>query len=112
MKLMNSVGRERKSPVPSATPKTGLLDSVGGEVTLGNLLRAHDERMENGGRAFVKLRGHTSEPANAHLHLHGLRRFHVRGFARCGAVLALACIAHNLRKLAAKATTERILLAS
>jgi hypothetical protein len=112
VKLMNSVDRDRKSLDPSAIPKTGHPDSVNDEVMLGDLLRAHDERMENGGKAFVKLRGHTSEPANAHLHLHGLRRFHVRGFARCGAVLALACMAHNLRKWAAKAMAERISLAS
>lgn len=81
-------------------------------AAIAEAVRAHDARMRAGGKEIAKTRGHLSESANAHLHQHGLRRFHVRGFVRCGAVLTLACMAHNIRKWALLATTERVLMAS
>ena len=55
-------------------------------------------RMREAGPEISRFRGYTVEPVNGQLKQHGLRRFHVRGLARCGTVLALACIAHNLMK--------------
>jgi len=68
--------------------------------------------MEKQGKELMKLRGHTSEPANAHLKQHGLGRFHVRGLARCGIVLTLGCIAHNLMRWRACAAAAALKFAS
>ena len=54
--------------------------------------------MEQDGEKMRKFRGSTIEPVNGQLKQHGLVRFHVRGLARCGTALTLACIAHNLMK--------------
>ena len=107
------IDRESRAQTPSSpsTAENGALDDAD-MPAVAEILRAHDARMESIGKKLTILRGHTSEPANAHLHLHGLGRFHVRGFDRCGVVLTLSCMAHNMRKWAMKVATERILLAS
>ena len=69
---------------------------------LARLLQALDDRMKQVGDAVLKFRRETIEPVNAQLKQHGLGRFHVRGLARCEAVLTLACIAHNLIKWKAR----------
>ena len=79
---------------------------------VARILDAHRERMENDGADLITLRGHACESANAHLKQHGLARFHVHGLARCGAVLTLACIGHNLMKWAARAAVQRMTLAA
>jgi hypothetical protein len=68
----------------------------------GLLLQAHAARMKEVGDAVLRFRRETVQPANAHLKQHGLGRFHVRGLARCAAILTLACIAHNLTKWKAR----------
>jgi len=111
-------GRRVKIPVTIAArapPHGSLPEDIGADspppAEVVRVLQAHKQRMEQQGAELIKLRGCTSETANAHLHKHGLGRFHVRGQARCGAVLTLACVAHNVRKWAA-ATAATALLAS
>jgi transposase len=62
------------------------------------LVQALDARMQQDGEKMRKFRASTVEPVHAQLKQHGLRRFHVRGLARCSSVLTLACIAHNFMK--------------
>lgn len=63
------------------------------------LLAAQRERMASpAGVAALKVRGLTSEPANAHVKTHGIDRYHVRGLAKCSVILLIACLAHNLIK--------------
>jgi transposase len=69
-------------------------------------------RMKESGDAMRKLRSSTVEPANAHIKQHGLRRFHVRGLAKCATVLTLACMAHNLMKWNARRRTLELKLAA
>ncbi|MGH7645955.1 MAG: transposase [Gemmatimonadales bacterium] len=71
-----------------------------GEVT--QLLHALDARMREMGDRIKTFRSTTIEPVNAQLKQHGLRRFSVRGLARCATVLTLACIAHNVMKWKAR----------
>ena len=77
---------------------------------LGDLLQALEDRMKQVGDAVLKFRRQTIEPVNAQLKQHGLGRFHVRGLARCAAILTLACIAHNLKKWKARETARSIRL--
>lgn len=112
-------GRGRRVRV-SGAPKTLLSETTvapededapnaqGDEIA--QLLKAHEARMQERGDELMKLRGYASEAANAHLKQHGLYRFHVRGMARCGTMLTLACIAHNLMKWAKRAATQRMKL--
>lgn len=66
------------------------------------LVQALEARMEQEGDEMLKFRGCTVEPVNSQLRQHGLGRFHVRGLGRCGTVLTLACIAHDLLKWKAR----------
>jgi transposase len=66
--------------------------------TLDVLIREHEARMNDIGPNVMRFRGQTVEPVNSQLKQHGLGRLHVHGLARCGVVLALACMAHNLMK--------------
>ncbi len=74
---------------------------------LAALLRARDERMKDRGDELRRLRGATIEPVNAQLKQHGLGRFHVHGLARCGAMLMLACIGHNVMKWKARLDAKK-----
>jgi len=69
---------------------------------LALLIQARDKRMEEVGKAMMKLRGSTVEPVNAHIRQHGLGRLHVHGLSRCQNALTLGCMAHNLLKWRAK----------
>jgi len=102
-----------KVPAPHSTPR--LQDGEVGKAEaydLARLFLGHAGRMAERGDELLTLRGYTCEAANANLKQHGVSRFHVRGMARCGVVLTLACVAHNLMKWAAKAATQRMKLAS
>lgn len=87
-------------------PSTGQEEDKGQD--LSSLRQALEDRMNQVGDAILKFRRETIEPVNAQLKQHGLRRFHVRGLARCAAVLTLACIAHNLNKWKARETARLI----
>jgi transposase len=76
------------------------------------LVQALEARMEEMGEKIQRFRRETVEPVNAQIKQHGLGRFHVRGLARCGTVLALACIAHNLMKWKAREQARALKLAS
>lgn len=67
-----------------------------------HLLAALENRMKQFGESTQRFRGQTVEPVNAQLKQHGLGRLHLRGLTRCGVVLTLACIAHNLIKWKAR----------
>lgn len=67
-----------------------------------HLLEALENRMRESGESTQRFRGQTVEPVNAQLKQHGLGRLHLRGLARCGVILTLACIAHNLMKWKAR----------
>jgi transposase len=99
-------GRRVKVPMRAGDNVPGLKPAEGSvikpEQNLDQLLQALENRMKEVGDAVLKFRGKTIEPVNAHLKQHGLRRFHVRGLARCNSVLTLACIAHNLAKWKAR----------
>lgn len=75
-------------------------------------LAAFTQRMEADQGKHSRLRGGTVEPVNAQLKQHGLGRFHVRGLARCGAVLTLGCIAHNLMKWNARLLAQNLSMAA
>ncbi len=77
-----------------------------------HLLPALEKRMKEFGERLQSFRRQTVEPANGHLKQHGLGRFHVRGLARCGMVLTLACIAHNLMKWKAREAARALKRAS
>lgn len=77
-----------------------------------HLLEALEARMNESGEKTKRFRGQTVEPVNGQLKRHGLDRFHVRGLARCGAVLTLACIAHNLMKWKAREAAQALKHAS
>ncbi len=102
-----SGGRRVKVPAtpPPAVPASGTGDpantptvSTPAADDLVAMLRAHEDRMRERGDQFVKLRGQTIEPVNGQIKQHGIGRFHVRGLPRCGTVLTLACIGHNMMK--------------
>lgn len=67
-------------------------------LRVNRLLQALEARMRDVGEGALKFRGATVEPVNAQLKQHGLSRFHVHGLSRCGTILALACLGHNLMK--------------
>lgn len=77
-----------------------------------NLLPALEKRMKEFGERLQRFRRQTVEPANAHIKQHGLGRLHVRGLTRCGVVLTLACIAHNLMKWKAREAARALKRAS
>jgi transposase len=77
-----------------------------------NLLPALEKRMNEFGERLQRFRRQTVEPANSHLKQHGLGRLHVRGLSRCGVVLTLACIAHNLMKWKAREAARALKRAS
>jgi len=97
-------GRRLKMPVVAGDRAQSSTPTVENEAKqdLARLLQALDDRMKQVGDAVLRFRRETIEPVNAQLKQHGLGRFHVRGLARCGAVLTLACIAHNLIKWKAR----------
>jgi transposase len=95
--------------------KTACTDAPGRRVKRYEshpLVEQLDVRMKDGGDAMRKLRSSTVEPVNAQVKQHGLRRFHVRGLAKCATVLTLACIAHNLMKWNARRRTLELKLAA
>ena len=77
-----------------------------------HLLPALEKRMKEFGERLQRFRRQTVEPANSHIKQHGLGRLHVRRLARCGVVLTLACIAHNLMKWKAREAARAIARAS
>jgi transposase len=77
-----------------------------------NLLPALEKRMNEFGEKLQRFRRQTVEPANSHLKQHGLGRLHVRGLSRCGVMLTLACIAHNLMKWRAREAARALKRAS
>lgn len=101
-------GTRRRFKIPilnedsTDSPKRNSGSSGEAEQDLGRLLEALESRMKEVGDAVLRFRRETVEPTNAHLKQHGLGRFHVRGLARCGAILTLACIAHNFMKWKAR----------
>ena len=97
--------RRVKVPVVSES-QAGV--GVNEKQDIGPLLRSLEDRMKQVGDAVLKFRRETIEPVNAQLKQHGLGRFHVRGLARCAAVLTLACIAHNLSKWKAREAARAI----
>lgn len=118
-KCTNGRGRRVKiteSDRPRRTHITNDDSTTSGPVCEGPeleaLLRNHESRMKDRGESFVKARSTTVEPTNAHLKQHGLGRFHVHGLQRCGLVLTLGCIAHNLMKWRARLAALRLRLAS
>jgi transposase len=80
--------------------------------TAHHLLPALEKRMKELGERLQSFRRQTVEPANSHIKQHGLGRLHVRGLARCGVVLTLACIAHNLMKWKAREAARALKRAS
>jgi hypothetical protein len=80
--------------------------------TAHHLLPALEKRMKEFGDRLQSFRRQTVEPANSHIKQHGLGRLHVRGLARCGVVLTLACIAHNLMKWKARDAARALKRAS
>jgi len=80
------------------------------EAHLLALAGALQARMNESGDAMLRLRAQTVEPVNAQLKQHGVGRFHVRTLPRCGAVLTIACIAHNLMKWNVRDTTRAMTL--
>lgn len=109
----NTKGRRVKVPMPTAEdsapdPNTNDESVTRSEQNLEQLLQALENRMRELGDAVLRFRRETIEPANAHLKQHGLGRFHVRGLARCQAVLTLACTAHNLTKWKARETARSL----
>lgn len=109
-------GRRIRMPVIAENGTTTVNVSTQPDVdvnegqNLGDLLQALEDRMKQVGDAVLKFRRQTIEPVNAQLKQHGLGRFHVRGLARCAAILTLACIAHNLNKWKARETARSIRL--
>jgi transposase len=109
-------GRGRRIRMPiiaeegTTTVKAGTQPHVNEDQDLWYLLQALEDRMKQVGDAVLKFRRQTIEPVNAQLKQHGLGRFHVRGLARCAAILTLACIAHNLSKWKARETSRSIRL--
>jgi transposase len=77
-----------------------------------HLLPALEQRMKEFGERLQRFRRQTVEPANSHLKHRGLGRLHLRGLARCGVVLTLACIAHNLMKWKAREAARALMRAS
>jgi Transposase DDE domain len=102
----DGTGRRLKIPILTEDSANSLKPSAESraeaEQDLGRLLEALEARMKEVGDAVLRFRRETVEPTNAHLKQHGVGRFHVRGVARCGAILTLACIAHNLTKWKAR----------
>jgi transposase len=76
------------------------------------LVQALEARMKEVGEKIQRFRRCTVEPVNGQIKQHGLGRFHVRGLARCGTVLALGCIAHNLMKWKAREQAQALKQAS
>jgi transposase len=89
-------------PPPEHSPAPSTEQALDPQRPLAELLRARDERMKTNGDAFLRLRRQTVEPVHAQLRQHGLRRLHIRGLARVGCVVTLACVAHNLMKWRAR----------
>jgi hypothetical protein len=94
----------------TANVNVSMQPDINEDQELSHLLRALEDRMKQVGDAVLKFRRQTIEPVNAQLKQHGLGRFHVRGLARCAAILTLACIAHNLKKWKARETARSIRL--
>lgn len=110
---------------PAPSPREQDLDSAtenAGDVVhdpdptpapaLDVLIREHEARMTDIGPNVMRFRGQTVEPVNGQLKQHGLGRLHVHGLARCGTVLALGCMAHNLMKWKAREAARAMRLAA
>jgi len=68
----------------------------------GPRARAMRTRLKRGGyRSRYRLRKQTAEPVIGNIKVRGLRQFLLRGLANVSGEWSLACIAHNLLKLAA-----------
>lgn len=76
------------------------------------LVEALEARMKEVGEKLQTFRRCTVEPVNGQIKQHGVGRFHVRGLTRCGTVLTLVCIAHNLMKWKAREHARALKLAS
>ncbi len=103
----------RDDPEAGTRPRTEAAEGIASaHVELAAALDALQARMDREGDEMMKMRGHTVEPANAHLKQHGVQRFHVRGLDRCAAVLTLSCMAHNIMKWKAREVTQAMKLAA
>jgi transposase len=101
--------------VDSATDNTGDLPRDSGSAltpTLAVLIHEHESRMNDIGPNVMRFRGQTVEPVNGQLKQHGLGRLHVHGLARCGVVLTLGCMAHNMMKWKAREAARAMRLAA
>jgi transposase len=119
------ISADAPAPLPATTARAQNADSVtenAGDVArdlgpttappLDVLIREHEARMADIGPNVMRFRGQTVEPVNSQLKQHGLGRLHVHGLARCGVVLTLGCMAHNLMKWKAREATRALRLAA
>ena len=105
----------REQDVDSATENAGDLPCDSGSAltpTLAVLIHEHESRMNDIGPNVMRFRGQTVEPVNGQLKQHGLGRLHVHGLARCGVVLTLGCMAHNMMKWKAREAARAMRLAA
>ena len=79
---------------------------------LSVLIHEHESRMNDIGPNVMRFRGQTVEPVNGQLKQHGLGRLHVHGLIRCGVVLTLGCMAHNMMKWKAREAARAMRLAA
>jgi transposase len=115
VKIFADAPSPREQDVDSATENAGDVPRDPGPTpgpALDVLIRAHEARMNDIGPNVMRFRGQTVEPVNGQLKQHGLGRFHVHGLARCGTVLALGCMAHNLMKWKAREAALAMRLAA
>lgn len=96
----------------AAARNVGPSDADGTDPTLDVLIREHEARMNDVGPNVMRFRGQTVEPVNSQLKQHGLGRLHVHGLARCGVVLALGCMGHNLMKWKAREAARAMKMAA
>jgi transposase len=105
----------REQDMDSATENAGDLPRDSGSTltpTLAVLIHEHESRMNDIGPNVMRFRGQTVEPVNSQLKQHGLGRLHVHGLTRCGIVLTLGCMAHNMMKWKAREAARAMRLAA
>jgi len=94
---------------PRCTNQKGKVQTRG---VAHHLLSALEKRMNEMGAKIDRFRRQTVEPVNGQVKQHGLGRLRVRGLARGGAILTLACFAHNLMKWRAREAARALARAS
>ena len=111
VRRLQHLGQRGPPPEATSTREDALTSPRAHDLPAADLPQLIDDlqkRMLTDGKELMRIRGQTIEPTNAQLKLHGLGRFHVHGLARCGIVLTIACLAHNLMKWAARQTTQKL----